>query len=75
VRQTLRNWTAAGSHKVKVGLAQDQVPGALLADLQPVDLLEAARAIGEEALPRLRVGALGNAHSSSQAPPSAYTAI
>jgi hypothetical protein len=50
---------AAGSGKVDLGLGGDQVPGALLADLKPVDLLEAARAVGEEALPRLCFGGAG----------------
>jgi hypothetical protein len=45
--------------EVDIGGSGDQISRALLADLQPVDLLEAARAVGEEALPRLRFGGVG----------------
>jgi len=45
--------------EVDFGLAGDQVSSAVLADLQPVDLLETARAVGEEALPRLWLGSVG----------------
>src|ERR1700736_962775 len=59
-RKTLRiaRWRQ-DTEEVDVGVGGDQVSRALLADLQPVDLLETARAVGEEALPCLRFGGAG----------------
>src|SRR5215471_6575430 len=42
-----------------VGLRGDQVSYPLVADLQPVNLLETARAVREEALSRVRLGSIG----------------
>src|ERR1700676_5465735 len=47
------------SVEVDLGLGGDQIAGPSFADLQPVDLLEAARAVGEKSLPRLRLGGAG----------------
>ena len=40
-------------------MRKSETERALLADLQPINLLEAAQAIGEESLPRLCVGGIG----------------
>ena len=45
--------------EVDLGLGGDQVAGPVVADLQPIDLLEAARAVGEKSLPRLCFGGAG----------------
>lgn len=59
-RQTFR---IAGWRKhtieVNVGLSRDQVSGAFVANLKPVDFLEPARPVREEALARLRLGGIG----------------
>jgi hypothetical protein len=45
--------------EIDLGLGGDQVAGAVFADLQPVDLLKAARTVREKALPRLPLGRIG----------------
>lgn len=45
--------------ELDLGDIRDQVADALGADLQPIDLFKAARAIGKEALPRFLVGGEG----------------
>ena len=45
--------------EVDLGLGGDEVTGPGFADLQPIDLLEAARAIGKKSLPRLCFGGAG----------------
>ena len=41
------------------GSGNNFLSSAVLADLQPVDLLETARAVGEKALPRLWLVSIG----------------
>ena len=60
---------------INVRFGGDCVPHALFTHIQPVDFLETARAVRKERLPGFSIGALGAAHSSSQAWPSACRAI